>query len=70
MSSVRYKIKNHKRKPLCDYHGECRNLAYCEVYPSLTDKKLKDKGWSYLCRRHFNQERKRYKNKLVYCSIN
>jgi len=27
------------------------------------------KGWNYLCRKHFEQERKRLRNKLPYGSI-
>jgi len=34
-STIRYKILNGKRVPLCDYHGKCRNKAYKEVYPFL-----------------------------------
>lgn len=67
-STIRYKIVNGKRKPLCDYKGKCKNLAYKEVYPDL-GKKKKNSGWSYLCRKHFKQELKRFKGKLVYCGI-
>jgi len=56
-----------KKRPLCDYRGNCKNLAYKEVYPSLINKSKK--GWSYLCRKHFKQEQKRLKNRLPYCSI-
>lgn len=64
----RYKIVNGKKKPLCDYHGECKNIAYVEIYPKLMGKK-DDAGWSYLCRKHFKQERKRFKNKLPYAYV-
>jgi len=64
---MRYKIVLGKKKPLCDYKGNCKNLAYKEVYPSLINKSKK--GWSYLCKKHFKQEQKRLKNKLPYCSI-
>jgi hypothetical protein len=66
-STIRYKIINHKRKPLCDYLGKCKNLAYKEVYPCMLKYK-RNKGWSYLCKKHFIQERRKYKN-LPYCSI-
>jgi len=66
--SVRYKIVKGKKRPSCDYNGNCNNLAYKEVYPSLI-KKTRNKGWSYLCRKHFKQEQKRFKGKLPYCSV-
>jgi len=54
---IGYKRINGKRVATCDYHGECNNKAYMEVYPSLLkDKKSKDDGWSYLCRKHYKQE--------------
>ena len=59
------KILNGKIVRVCDYHGTCTNKAYKEVYPMLISKK----GWSYLCRKHFEQERKILKNKSPYCSI-
>lgn len=65
--NIRNKIVQGKKKPLCDYEGNCKNLAYKEVYPSLINKS--EKGWSYLCKKHFKQEQKRLKNKLPYCSI-
>ncbi len=68
-SSVRYKKIKGKRKPLCDYLGKCRNIAYREVYPSLLGGKNKSKGWSYLCKKHYLQERKRLKNKLPCCPV-
>ena len=66
-STVRYKVVYGKKRPLCDYGGDCKNLAYMEVYPSLIDKSKE--GWSYLCRKHFEQEQKRLKNKLPCCSV-
>ena len=67
-STVRYKIVRGKKRPLCDYKGKCKNIAYKEVYPDL-GKKNKDSGWCYLCKKHFKQEQKRLKNKLPYCSV-
>ena len=64
---IKSKIIKGKKRPLCDYRGTCKNLAYMEVYPSFIDKNKE--GWSYLCRKHFKQEQKRLKNKLPYCSI-
>jgi len=64
---IRYKLINHKKKPLCDYLGNCRNLAYKEVYPGMI--KNREAGWSYLCKKHFYQEKKRLKRKLPYCSV-
>lgn len=61
-STIRYKKLNGKKVPLCDYKGTCKNKAYKEVYP-------KNKGWNYLCRKHFKQEQKKFKGKLAYCSI-
>jgi len=52
-SSVRYKKINGKKRPLCNYEGKCNNLAYKEVYPGLINRKNKDLGWNYLCRKHF-----------------
>ena len=68
-NTIRHKIVNGKRKPLCDYEGTCMNLAYREVYPDL-GKKNKTSRWSYLCRKHFKQEKKRIGKKLIYCTIN
>ena len=48
----------------CDYQGTCKNKAYAEVYPSILGGKHKGRGWSYLCRKHFFQEEKIFKNKL------
>ena len=58
-----------KNRIHCDYHGTCKNKAYREVYPSQLSNAKKDVGWSYLCRKHFEQERKRLKNKLPYCTL-
>ncbi|MEK6792671.1 MAG: hypothetical protein AABX96_04860 [Nanoarchaeota archaeon] len=60
-----YKIINGKRVPICDYYGDCANKACREVYPILFGKD----GWSYLCRKHFEQEKKRLKDKLAYCTL-
>jgi hypothetical protein len=59
-----------KNKPHCDYEGNCKNNAYMEVYPALMGGKHKMRGWSYLCRKHYYQEQKRYKWSLPACSIN
>lgn len=59
------KLLNGKRVKVCDYHGACTNKAYREVYPMLMKGK-KGEGWSYLCRKHFEQEKKRLKGKLPY----
>jgi len=67
--TVRCKMIRGKRKPLCDHGGDCNNIAYAEVYPSLLGGKHKNKGWSYLCRNHLKQEQKRFKNKLPYYVI-
>lgn len=53
----------------CDYEGECKNKAYAEVYQSLIGDKYRGKGWSYLCKKHYRQEQKRFKNKLPSCII-
>ena len=53
----------------CDYHGTCKNKVFREVYPRLLGGKYKNKGWSYLCKKHYYQEQKRFKNKLPNCSI-
>ncbi|HIH22813.1 TPA: hypothetical protein HA238_03730 [Candidatus Micrarchaeota archaeon] len=55
-------------QPLCDYDGICINKAYREVYPSLLGGKYRSKGWSYLCKKHFRHEQKRFKGKLPYVS--
>jgi hypothetical protein len=65
---IGYKKINGKRVATCDYHGECNNKAYREVYPSLLKgKKYKNKGWNYLCKKHYEQEQKKLKNKLPAC---
>jgi len=54
----------------CDYGGNCKCKAYAEVYPALMafaskkDKNFADAGWSYLCKKHYAQEQKRYGSKL------
>ena len=53
---IRYKKVSGKKKPLCDYHGECNNIGYAEVYFPKT-KKEDGSGWSYLCKKHFKQEK-------------
>lgn len=58
---------NRRRVKVCDYQGICTNKVHKEVYPMLLGGKYKDKGWSYLCRKHFQQEFKRFKGKLPYC---
>ena len=58
--------RNKDKKPLCDWK-DCTNLAYREVYPKLMGKK--GGGWCYLCRKHFEAEKKRLGNKLVYCGM-
>ena len=63
------KIINGKRVPLCDYEGTCTNKAYREVYPLLLKGKKRKEGWSYLCRKHFEQEKKKFKGNLPYCSL-
>ncbi len=52
------------KKEKCDYEGKCKNSAYAEVYPSLLGGKYKGSGWSYLCKKHYIQELKRFKGKL------
>jgi len=61
--TVRYKKLNGKKVPLCDYQGTCKNKAFKEVYLPR-----KNKGWNYLCKKHFEQEKKKFKGKLGYCS--
>lgn len=65
-TSPMYKVLNVKRVPVCDYDGICTNRAYKEVYPI---SKGKNNGWCFLCRRHFEQEHKKLKEKLPYCSV-
>ena len=66
---IRYKMLNGKKIPLCDYEGKCKNKAYREVYPSLLGGKHKNRGWTYLCRKHFEQEQKKFKKKLPFCTL-
>lgn len=63
------KVLNGKRVPVCDYWGECKNKAHKEVYPCLLGGNPKKSGWSYLCKKHFKQEIKKFKGKLPFCSI-
>lgn len=66
-SLIRFKVlKNGKEFPCCDFDGKCTNIAYAEVFPGML-KQHKKKGWSYLCRKHYYQEEKRYKWKLPAC---
>ncbi len=58
-----------KKFPSCDFRGICKNKAYKEVYRFLLKGKYQDEGWSYLCRKHFNQEQKRFKGRLPYGSV-
>ena len=63
-NNIPNKKLNSKKVPRCDYYGACKNKAYKEVYPP--GKKM---IWSYLCRKHFEKEKKKFKGKLGYCSI-
>lgn len=63
-NNISNKKLNSKKVPKCDYHGTCKNKAFKEVYSP--GKKM---TWSYLCRKHFEQEKKKFKGKLGYCSI-
>jgi len=67
-STIRYKIVNKKKRPLCDHNLNCKNLAFKEVYPDL-GKSKEDSGWRYLCRKHFIGEQNKFKGKLAYCGI-
>lgn len=60
-----YKKLNGKRVPVCDYYGNCYNRAHREVYPIPFGKN----GWSYLCKKHFEFEKNRLKDKLAYCTL-
>jgi len=53
----------------CDYKGACKNNAFREVYPSLLGGKYKNRGWSYLCKKHYYKEQKRFKGKLANCDV-
>jgi len=48
---------------ICDFEGKCKNKAFREVYPMLFKGKYKNRGWSYLCKKHFYEEQKRF-NKM------
>ncbi len=62
---LRMKILKDKTEfPCCDFHGICTNKAYAEVFPMVLKK---DKGWSYLCKKHYYREEKRLKWKLPAC---
>ncbi len=66
-NTIRFKVlKNGKKFPCCDFKGNCNNKAYAEVYPFLLKYKNKS-GWSYLCKKHYCLEQKRYKGKLPAC---
>lgn len=56
-------------KKTCDFQGTCKNKAYREVYPSMLKGNSKKEGWSYLCRKHYTQEQKRFKGKLPSCNV-
>ena len=63
-SIIRLKrLRNGKEFPCCDFHGDCTSKAYAEVYPCAM-KDSKKKGWSYLCKKHYYQEQKRFGWKL------
>ncbi|MFH0713787.1 MAG: hypothetical protein V1644_02870 [Candidatus Micrarchaeota archaeon] len=53
----------------CYFGGNCKNKPYCEVYPGLLGGKHKERGWSYLCRKHFKEEQKKYRGNLPYCLV-
>lgn len=63
------KILKGKKVSVCDYKGRCKNKAHKEVYPLLLKRNHKNCGWSYLCKKHFEQEQRRFKRKLPFCSI-
>ena len=63
---VRHKKFSGRKKILCDYPGNCKNIGYAEVYFSKTKKEEKSRGGSYLCKKHFKQERKILENRLFY----
>ena len=64
-----YLLNSMARRKHCDYHGECKNKAYREVYPSMLGKKYKNRGWSYLCKKHYYQEQKKFNGKLANCNL-
>jgi len=45
----------------CDFEGRCKNKAFREIYPRLLDRRGKNRGWSYLCRKHFYEEQRRFR---------
>ena len=45
----------------CDFRGKFKNRAFREVYPGLLGRGCKNRGWSYLCRKHFYEEQRRFK---------
>lgn len=53
-------IKNYSL-PKCDFQGKCKNKAFREVYPKLSQ--ISKNGWSYLCKKHFYKEQRGLKNK-------
>lgn len=61
--------KINKKFEHCDFRGICKNKAYREVYPSLMSGKHRKSGWSYLCKKHYFKEQKKYKGKLPSASI-
>lgn len=63
--TIRFKKLKGKKFPCCDFHGICTNKAYAEVY--LFMMKKGKRGWSYLCRKHYLEEQKRFKGKLPAC---
>jgi len=67
--SVRYKKLKGKKVILCEYDGICNNKAHKEVYFFMLGGKYEDKGWNYLCKKHFTQEQKKFKGKLPYGSV-
>mgnify|MGYP001608489202 CR=1 FL=1 len=50
-----------KKRLVCDFEGKCKNKAFREVYRSLLGGEYKNKGWSYLCRKHLYDEQRRFK---------
>ncbi len=65
-STIRFKfLRGGKEFPCCDFEGKCTNKSHVEVY-SMAMKNGKG-GWSYLCKKHFKQEQKKFKGKLPYC---
>ena len=63
-SFIRLKVTKGNEWSCCDWHGTCTNKAYAEVYPFMLKK---NKGWSYLCKKHYYQEEKNFKWKLPAC---